>query len=114
MVLPNLYGSIVANIALGITGGPGLTPGAMIGSKYAIFETGGRHGGKDIAGKGVANPTAFLLSYVMMLKHLGLPFFAKKVEDAIYATLLKGEIKTPDLEGTNTTDEFSYEIIKYL
>jgi isocitrate dehydrogenase (NAD+) len=112
MLLPNLYGSIVANIALGITGGPGVTPGAMIGAKYAIFETGGRHGGRDIAGKGIANPTAFLLSYVMMLKHLGLPFFAKKVEDAIYTTLSKGEVKTPDLEGNNTTDEFTHEVIK--
>ena len=52
MVMPNLYGAIVSNIALGITGGPGITPGAMIGTKYSIFETGGRHAAKDIAGKG--------------------------------------------------------------
>jgi isocitrate dehydrogenase (NAD+) len=88
-----LYGSIVGNIALGITGGAAVTPGAMIGSKYAIFETGGRHGGRDIAVKGIANPTAFLSSYVMMLKHLGLPFFAKKLEDAIYTSIMKGEVR---------------------
>ena len=82
--------------------------------QYIVIKQGGRHGGKDIAGKNIANPTAFLLSYVMMLKHLGLPFFARKVEDAIYTTLYKGEIKTPDIDGSNTTDEFTDEIIKYL
>lgn len=112
MVMPNLYGAIVANIALGITGGPGVIPGAMIGSKNAIFETGGRHAGKDIAGKNMANPTAFLLSYVMMLKHLGLPFFAQKVEKGIYKTLLEGKVKTFDLDGHGTTEEFTNEIIK--
>lgn len=112
MVMPNLYGAIVSNIALGITGGPGITPGAMIGAKYSIFETGGRHAGKDIAGKNMANPTSFLLSYVMMLKHIGLPFFAQKVEYAIYKTLLEGNVKTFDLEGKNTTTEFTDDVIK--
>lgn len=120
MVMPNLYGAIVSNIALGITGGPGLTPGAMIGAKYAIFEIvialckvqGGRHRGKDIADKNMANPTAFILSYVMMLKHLGLPYFAQKVEQAVYNTILKGEVSTFDIGGNNTTDEFTDEIIK--
>lgn len=111
MVMPNLYGAIVSNIALGITGGPGLTPGAMIGTKYSIFETGGRHAGKDIAGKSMANPTGFLLSYVMMLKHLGLPFFAHRVENAIYKTLLENKVKTFDIDGQNTTEEFTDEII---
>jgi isocitrate dehydrogenase (NAD+) len=112
MVMPNLYGAIVSNIALGITGGPGLTPGAMIGEKYSIFETGGRHAGKDIAGKNIANPSAFLLSYCMMLKHLGLPFFAQKLETGIYKTLGEGKAKTFDIGGNNTTDEFTDEIIK--
>ncbi len=51
-------------------GDPGLIPDAMIGNKYSIFETGGQHAGKDIAGKNIANPTAFLLSYATMLKHI--------------------------------------------
>lgn len=114
MVMPNLYGAIVSNIALGITGGPGLIPGALIGNKYSIFETGGRHGAKDIAGKNLANPTAFLLTYVMMLKHLGLPFFAQKIEYAVYKTLLEGKIKTLDIDGRNTTEEFTEEIIKHI
>lgn len=112
MVLPNLYGSIVANITLGITGGPGLIPGAMVGNKYAIFEVGGRHPARDIEGKGIANPTAFLLSYCMLLRHLGLKFFAERLETGIYKTLLKGEIKTPDLDGTNSSEEFTNEILK--
>lgn len=112
MVMPNLYGAIVSNIALGITGGPGLIPGALIGNKYSIFETGGRHGAKDIAGKNLANPTAFILTYVMMLKHLGLPFFAQKVESGIYRTLVENKVKTFDIDGKNSTEEFTEEIIK--
>ena len=114
MVLPNLYGSIVANITLGISGGPGLTPGAMVGNKYALFEVGGRHSAKDIEGKGIANPTAFLLSYSMLLRHLNLKYFAEKLENGIYKTLSESNIKTPDIFGTNTSDEFTNEIIKNL
>lgn len=60
----------------------------------------------------MANPTAFVLSYVMMLKHLGLPFFAQRVEQAVYETIAKGAVRTFDIGGTNTTDEFTDEIIK--
>jgi isocitrate dehydrogenase (NAD+) len=112
MVMPNSYGAIVSNIAIGITGGAGISPGAMIGSKYSTFETAGRHAGKDITGKNIANPTSFLLSYVMMLKHIGLPFFAQKVENAIFKTLLEGNVKTFDLDGKNSTMEFTDEVIK--
>ena len=111
MVMPNLYGSIVSNIALGITGGPGLTPGAMIGSKFAVFEVGGRHPAKDIAGKNMANPSAFILSYVMMLKHLGLPFFGQKVENGVYNTIREGKVRTFDMGGNSSTDEFTDEVI---
>lgn len=114
MVLPNLYGGIVANITLGITGGPGLIPGAMVGDKYALFEVGGRHSAKDIEGKGIANPTAFLLSYSMLLRHLGLKHFADKLERGIYKTLSESNIKTPDIEGQSTSDEFTTEIINSL
>lgn len=114
MVLPNLYGSIVANITLGITGGPGLIPGAMVGNNYALFEVGGRHPATDIEGKGIANPTAFLLSYAMMLRHLGHKYFAQKLEDGIYKTLLDGTTKTPDIGGSNSSNEFTNEIIKNL
>eukprot|EP00340_Litonotus_pictus_P003032 CAMPEP_0170516990 /NCGR_PEP_ID=MMETSP0209-20121228/3090_1 /TAXON_ID=665100 ORGANISM="Litonotus pictus, Strain P1" /NCGR_SAMPLE_ID=MMETSP0209 /ASSEMBLY_ACC=CAM_ASM_000301 /LENGTH=160 /DNA_ID=CAMNT_0010802105 /DNA_START=626 /DNA_END=1111 /DNA_ORIENTATION=- len=114
MVLPNLYGEIVANITLGITGGPGLIPGAMIGEEFALFEVGGRHSAKDIEGKGIANPTAFLLSYSMLLRHLGLKYFAERLEKGIYRTLLESNVKTPDIEGFATSEQFTNEIIKNL
>lgn len=111
MVMPNLYGSIVANITLGINGGPGLIPGAMVGNNHAMFEVGGRHPARDIEGKGIANPTAFLLSYAMLLRHMGHKFFAEKLEKGIYKTLLDGHSKTPDIGGSNTSFEFTNEII---
>lgn len=114
MVLPNLYGSIVANITLGITGGPGLMPGAMVGNDYALFEVGGRHPATDIAGKGIANPTAFLLCYAMMLRHLGHKYFSEKLESAIYSALQSGHKITPDIDGNSTTKEYTDEIIRYL
>lgn len=73
---------------------------------------GGRHAGKDIAGKNMANPTAFILSYVMMLKHLGLPFFAQKIEDGVFKTINDGQVRTFDIGGNNSTDEFTDEVIK--
>lgn len=112
MVLPNLYGSIVANICLGITGGPGLTPGALIGNNFSLFEVGGRHGATDIEGKGIANPTAFLLSYSMLLRHLGYYHFSEKLENGIYRALKNGNIKTPDINGNSTSKEFTNEIIR--
>jgi isocitrate/isopropylmalate dehydrogenase len=60
----------------------------------------------------MANPVAFILSYVMMLKHLNLPFFAQKIEDGVYKTILEGKVKTFDIGGSNTTDEITEEIIK--
>jgi len=112
IVMPNLYGAIIANIAMGITGGPGLSPSAMIGSKFSTFEPAGRYAGKDITGKNVANPTSFLLSYTMMLKHLSLTFFAQRVENAIIKTLSEGNVRTFDLDGKNSTMEFTDEVIK--
>ena len=71
MVMPNLYGNIVSNIGAALVGGPGVVPGANIGRDVALFEQGCRHVGKDIQGRGIANPTAMILSATMMLRHLG-------------------------------------------
>mmetsp|Transcript_74219 Transcript_74219/g.86109 ORF Transcript_74219/g.86109 Transcript_74219/m.86109 type:complete len:375 (+) Transcript_74219:69-1193(+) len=114
MVMPNLYGSIVAHIAAGITGGPGITPGVNIGQKYNIFEQGTRHTGLDIAGKNLANPTALILSSIIMLKHMGLPFFASNIEHALNLVYKEGETRTRDLKGTTTTTQFTNEIVKKL
>jgi isocitrate dehydrogenase (NAD+) len=114
MLLPNLYGSIIGSIVAGLVGGAGIAPGANIGRKYAVFEQGARHSGKDIADTGKANPTGFILSSVMMLRHLGLPFFAEQIQNAVFRTLEYSQIRTPDLGGSATTREFTREIIKHL
>jgi isocitrate dehydrogenase (NAD+) len=112
MVMPNLYGSILANIASFLVGGPGLTPGANIGRSFAMFEQGTRHGAKDIAHKKIANPTAILLSSAMMLRHLSLPHFATMVENGVFKTLSESKVRTPDIGGTNSTGEFTRAVIE--
>lgn len=68
--MPNLYGGVLSNIATGLVGGPGVIAGASIGENFAIFEPGTRHRGKDLIGKGIANPVGSVLSAIMMLRHL--------------------------------------------
>jgi len=114
MVMPNLYGSIVSNTAAGICGGPGTTPGAAIGRNYVIFEQGTRHTGSDIVGKHWANPTALILSSVIMLKHMGLPKFASDIERALNKVYKEGKVRTRDIGGSSSSDEFTTEIIKKL
>lgn len=105
MVTPNFYGSLVSNVVAGLVGGPGLVPGATIGESVAIFEQGARHLAHDIAGQDVANPTGILFSAVMMLRHLKLPVFADKVEDALFHVLEHGP-RTRDIGGTASLSEF--------
>lgn len=112
MILPNLFGDIVSDLCAGLVGGLGVAPGGNIGNGYAVFEA--VHGSApDIAGKGIANPTAILLSAVQMLHHLGLHHDAERVETAIRYTLVSG-IKTRDLGGNATTREFTKAIISNL
>lgn len=73
MLLPNLYGSIIGSVISGLAGGPGITPGASIGRRNAVFEQGSRQSAGKLVKYGTANPTAFLLSAVMMLRHEDLP-----------------------------------------
>ncbi len=97
LLLENLYGDIVSDLAAGLVGGLGLVPGANLGTGVAIFEA--VHGSApDIAGQDKANPTALLLSTVLMLRHLDLGAFADRVERALLATLAAG-IKTQDIGG---------------
>lgn len=100
----------------GLTGGPGLFPGVNVGENVAIFEQGARHVAKDIAGMGVANPSAALLSAAMMLRHLNLPGFSDRLERAVLDTISNepNEIKTPDIGGTGTTRSFVNSIIDKL
>lgn len=112
MILPNLFGDIVSDLCAGLAGGLGVAPGGNIGNGYAVFEA--VHGSApDIAGKGIANPTAFLLSAVQMLHHLSLHHDAERVETALCHTLSSG-IKTRDLGGNASTREFTKAVISNL
>lgn len=111
MVLENLYGDIVSDLCAGLIGGLGLAPGANIGEQGAVFEA--VHGSApDIAGQGIANPTAIMMSGLMMLRHLGEFEAAKRMEDALMAVFAEGNIRTKDLGGTAKTSEFASAIIE--
>jgi len=108
LLMPNLYGDIVSDLCAGLVGGLGVVPGANLGEQTAVFEA--VHGSApDIAGKGVANPTALLLSAVMMLRHLGEASAADRIRTALYRTLDEG-CRTPDLGGSATTAQFTDRI----
>ena len=110
LVLPNLYGDIVSDLCAGLVGGLGLAPSANIGENAAIFEA--VHGSAPKhAGKNDANPTALILSAVMMLRHLGEPEAADRVEASVLALLEGGEQVTYDLGGKLGTSEFADAVI---
>lgn len=114
MLMPNLYGSIVQNVVAGITGGVGLSAGTSVGKDHLLFSQGCRHAGFDIAGQNVVNPSAILVSSVMMLRHLGLPNFADNISQALNKTIVSGKVRTRDIGGNAKTDEFTFEVIKNL
>ena len=104
LLLPNLYGDILSDLCAGLVGGLGLIPGANIGWEYAVFEP--VHGSApDIAGKGLANPIAMILSGAMMLRHLDEPAAAERVEQAVDDRARRRGRRTPDLGGTSSTQE---------
>jgi isocitrate dehydrogenase (NAD+) len=109
LVLPTLYGDILSDLAAGLVGGLGLIPGANIGWEYAVFEP--VHGSApDIAGRGLANPIAMILSGAMLLAHVGELEAAARVRAGVDAVLADGSVRTPDLGGTATTDELARAI----
>jgi len=112
LVMPNLYGDIVSDLCAGLVGGLGVAPGGNIGDSIAIFEP--VHGSApDIAGLGIANPTALLLSSFQLLQHIGLNKTKFRIENALIQTLKDG-IKTKDIGGKATTKEFVQGIISNL
>ena len=111
MLLENLYGDIVSDLCAGLVGGLGLVPGANIGEKGAVFEA--VHGSApDIAGQGIANPTALLQSGILMLRHLGEREAADKIESSMLAVFTEGKVRTRDIGGTAKTSEFADAIIQ--
>lgn len=113
LLLPNLYGDIVSDLAAGLVGGLGVVPGANIGDTHAVFEA--VHGSApDIAGQGKANPTALMLSSVMMLTHLGQANEAHKLQAAIESVYREGKDLTRDVGGSASTEEFTDAIVRVI
>jgi len=113
LVMENLFGDIISDLTSGLTGGLGLAASANIGERYAVFEA--VHGSApDIAGRGVANPTALIQSGGLMLDHLGEQEAAQRVFDAVSKVYAETSVRTPDLGGTASTDAFASAVIDAL
>ncbi len=113
LLMENLYGDVVSDLCAGLVGGLGVVPGSNIGDDAAVFEA--VHGSApDIAGKGVANPLALIMSGVMMLNHIHEEAIAARIKSAYDATLSEGKTLTRDLGGTAGTDEFADAVITRL
>ena len=113
LLLPNLYGDIVSDLCAGLVGGLGVVPGANIGHDIAVFEA--VHGSApDIASKNLANPTALLLSALMMLDHMGEADGAARIRAALGRVLTRGAVRTRDMGGTAATTEFTEAICREL
>jgi len=111
LVMPNLYGDILSDLCAGLIGGLGVTPSGNIGKDGALFES--VHGtAPDIAGQDKANPTALLLSAVMMLRYLEMNDHADKIEKACLDTVKEGKYRTGDLGGSAKCSEFTNEICR--
>jgi isocitrate dehydrogenase (NAD+) len=113
MVMPNLYGDIMSDLAAGLVGGLGIVPGANLGDNHAVFEA--VHGtAPDIAGKGLANPTALMQSAVLMLAHLGERDASARLQNAIHQVYAEGKNLTGDVGGKASTTQFTDAIIAKL
>jgi isocitrate dehydrogenase (NAD+) len=113
LLLENLYGDIISDLGAGLVGGLGIVPGANIGDDMAVFEA--VHGAApDIAGRGIANPTALIQTAVLMLKYLGERAAAERIAAALESVLAEGRVRTRDLGGNATTLEFTDAVIRAL
>jgi len=113
LLLPNLYGDIVSDLAAGLVGGLGIVPGANMGASHAVFEA--VHGSApDIAGQGKANPTAMMLSGVMLLIHLGENDAAARLQSSVERVYRDGKSLTGDVGGTASTGEFTDAVLRHL
>jgi len=113
LVMENMFGDILSDLMAGLVGGLGMAPGANIGTNAAIFEP--VHGSApDIAGRGIANPTAQILAACMMLEHIDQHETAARIRRAVEATLREGKTLTPDLGGSATTMEYAEAVVRAL
>ncbi|NXV40705.1 IDH3B dehydrogenase, partial [Uria aalge] len=114
LVMPNLYGNIIDNLAAGLVGGAGVVPGESYSAEYAVFEMGARHPFAQAVGRNIANPTAMLLSAANMLRHLNLEFHSNLIADAVKKVIKVGKVRTRDLGGYSTTSDFVKSVIDNL
>merc|ERR1711953_582218 len=114
MVMPNLYGNIIDNLAAGLVGGAGLVAGACYSADLAVFEPGARHTFDEGVGRNVANPTALLLATAKMLEHLGMQDKGLQVKTAVNSVLEEHKVKTRDLGGFATTSQFTQAVVDHL
>jgi len=111
LLMENLYGDILSDLAAGLVGGLGVVPGANLGDHHALFET--VHGSApDIKGKNIANPSAMIQAAVMMLRHISEKAAANRIALALDRVLIRGDVLTRDLGGTATTKKFAEAIIR--
>ncbi len=113
LVMENLFGDIVSDLTAGLVGGLGLAPSANLGERHAVFEA--VHGSApDLAGRGLANPTALILSAALMLRHLGEATAADRVERAVVRVYAQGRTRTGDVGGEASTEQFTDAVIAAL
>jgi len=113
LLLSNQYGDILSDLCAGLTGSLGLAPGANLGDEYSLFEP--SHGAApDIAGRGIANPLALVLSASMMLRHLGETHLSQQIENGVAQLLQDRKVLTPDLGGSSTTEDVLKELVRIL
>src|SRR6202042_3589222 len=111
LLLTNLYGDIMSDLAAGLVGGLGVVPSGNMGETVAIFEA--VHGtAPDIAGKGIANPTALLMSAILMLRHIQETTAARRIEDSLHTVYKDGKHLTRDVGGSASTSEFTEAVIR--
>lgn len=114
MVMPNLYGSIIDNLAAGLVGGAGVVPGASYSSDCVIHEPGARHTYGQAVGKNIANPTAMLFCASKMLRHVNLHDYAHLVQSAVEKVIASGKVRTRDQGGYASTTDFTKAVIEQL
>uniref|UniRef100_A0A5S6QJR8 Isocitrate dehydrogenase [NAD] subunit, mitochondrial n=1 Tax=Trichuris muris TaxID=70415 RepID=A0A5S6QJR8_TRIMR len=113
MVMPNLYGNIIDNLAAGLVGGAGVVAGKSVGSDCVVFEPGARHSFHEATGRGIANPTAVLICTANMLRHLGLQQEGDALMLAIESVIREGKVRTRDLGGYASTNDFTHAVIDH-
>lgn len=114
MVMPNLYGDVIDNLATGLVGGAGIVAGASYSSNCVVFETGCSHIYSEAVGKNVANPTAMLMAACNMLNHVGLEYYGNMIQNSVERVLKAGRVRTKDIGGQASTNEFTLAVINNL